>query len=96
MIDESLFQEASEGQLYDALREALAEIAPLQKAREYAAVLARLAALREPVDRFFDEVLVMADDEKLKQNRLALLANLREPFHSVADISRLSVTQTAR
>jgi len=95
-IDESLFQDASEKRLYDALCDALTDIAPLQQSREYAAVLARLAALREPVDRFFDEVLVMADDERLKRNRLALLAGLREPFHSVADVSRLAVTQKGR
>jgi glycyl-tRNA synthetase beta chain len=68
-------------------------VEPLQVSRDYAGVLARLAELRGPVDRFFDEVMVMADDEALKRNRLALLSQLREPFRSVADISRLSVTK---
>jgi glycyl-tRNA synthetase beta chain len=92
-VEESLLKEAAERELYDALREALAVVEPLQVSRDYAGVLARLAELREPVDRFFDEVMVMADDEALKRNRLALLAQLREPFHSVADISRLSATK---
>lgn len=92
-VEESLLHEAAERELYDALREALAVVEPLQVSRDYAAVLARLAELKGPVDRFFDEVMVMADDEALKQNRLALLSQLREPFHSVADISRLSVTK---
>ncbi|MGL5485191.1 MAG: DALR anticodon-binding domain-containing protein, partial [Shewanella sp.] len=51
--------------------------------------LTRLAALREPVDTFFNEVMVMADDEALKANRLALLNNLRNLFLQVADISLL-------
>lgn len=93
-IDESLLQESAERDLYEALRAALVVVEPLQGSRDYAAVLARLADLKEPVDRFFDEVMVMADDEDLKNNRLALLARLREPFHSVADISRLSVAKS--
>jgi len=93
-VDESLFQESAERDLYAALRAALVVVEPLQGSRDYAAVLARLAGLKEPVDRFFDEVMVMADDDELKNNRLALLARLREPFHSVADISRLSVAKS--
>ena len=83
-------QEAAEIDLYAALCDALVAVKPLQGSRDYAAVLTRLADLKEPVDRFFDEVMVMAEDEGLKKNRLALLARLSEPFHSVADISRLS------
>ena len=89
-LDEALLQEDAEKALWAALGKALEDVRPMQSERRYAAVLARLADLREPVDRFFDEVMVMADDEELQRNRLALLAQLREPFHSVADISRLS------
>jgi glycyl-tRNA synthetase beta chain len=89
-VEESLLQEAAEIDLYAALCAALVAVKPLQGSRDYAAVLTRLADLKEPVDRFFDEVMVMAEDEGLKKNRLALLARLSEPFHSVADISRLS------
>jgi glycyl-tRNA synthetase beta chain len=92
-INVALLQESAEKQLFDALDEALADVRPLQESREYAAVLARLARLKDPVDRFFDEVMVMTDDEALKTNRLALLSRLREPFHSVADISRLSASR---
>ncbi|MGU3841835.1 DALR anticodon-binding domain-containing protein, partial [Vibrio diabolicus] len=49
----------------------------------------KLADLREPVDAFFDNVMVMADDEALKKNRLTLLNNLRNLFLQVADISVL-------
>jgi glycyl-tRNA synthetase beta chain len=59
--------------------------------RAYAEVLNELADLRDPVDRFFDDVMVMADDEAIKNNRLALLGELRALFLDVADISRLSI-----
>jgi glycyl-tRNA synthetase beta chain len=59
--------------------------------RNYAAALNELADLRDPVDRFFDDVMVMADDEGIKNNRLALLGELRALFLDVADISRLSI-----
>jgi glycyl-tRNA synthetase beta chain len=93
-VQESLLLEEAEVDLYAALREAMRAVEPLQGARDYAAVLTRLALLKDPVDRFFDEVMVMAEDEDLKQNRLALLARLREPFRSVADISRLSAAKS--
>lgn len=93
-VDESLLLESAEQSLYSSLLSALDAVGPLQEQRNYAAVLARLAALKAPVDRFFDEVMVMAEDEALKQNRLALLSRLREPFHSVADISRLSTAKS--
>lgn len=94
VVEESLLLESAEVALFAALGDALLAVRPLQSARDYAAVLARLAQLKEPVDRFFDEVMVMADDDGLKRNRLALLAQLREPFHSVADISRLSAAKS--
>jgi glycyl-tRNA synthetase beta chain len=50
-----------------------------------------LADLRDPVDRFFDEVMVMADEDAVKDNRLALLGEIRALFLDVADISRLSI-----
>ena len=59
--------------------------------RDYTAALAELATLREPVDRFFDDVMVMSDNEATKNNRLALLTELRALFLDVADVSRLSI-----
>ena len=58
---------------------------------DYGAALALLAGAREPVDRFFDEVMVMVDDPALRANRLALLTRLHALMNGVADISRLSV-----
>ena len=57
--------------------------------RQYKEALANLADLREPVDAFFEHVMVMADDEALKNNRLALIAELRSLFLGIADISLL-------
>ena len=62
---------------------------PLLAAKDYTAALSKLAALRAPIDAFFDNVMVMADDAELKANRLRLLAQLRDLFTSVADISVL-------
>ena len=59
--------------------------------KAYADVLNTLADLRDPVDRFFDDVMVMAENENVKNNRLALLSELRALFLDVADISRLSI-----
>jgi glycyl-tRNA synthetase beta chain len=61
--------------------------------RNYMAVLAALATLREPVDGFFDGVLVMADNLEIRENRLALLYSLRQLFLNVADISHLVVSK---
>ena len=52
--------------------------------------LQKLAQLREPVDEFFDQVMVMADDQAIRDNRLALLFSLRQLFINVADISQLA------
>ena len=64
---------------------------PLLDDGNYTEALKELAGLRAPVDRFFDDVMVMVDDESLKNNRLALLGELRALFLDVADISRLSI-----
>ncbi len=90
-IGEKLLEEDAERALYDALVAAEATVRPLLDARDYTQALRELAALREPVDRFFDDVMVMADDDAVRTNRLALLGGLRALFLDVADISRLSI-----
>lgn len=90
-ISKKLLDEEAERALYDALVSAEATVRPLLDERGYTRALRELAALREPVDRFFDDVMVMADDEAVRTNRLALLAGLRALFLDVADISRLSI-----
>lgn len=85
-VSEQLLQENAEKTLAKALDSAKAEFSALSN---YSDKLKSLASLKQPVDDFFDQVMVMADDEALKNNRLALLATLRELFLDVADISLL-------
>lgn len=88
-IDQALLHEPAEQTLASAISEAEQAVAPLAAERQYSAALERLASLREPVDRFFDEVLVNAEDAAVRANRYALLARLRGLFLGVADISLL-------
>ena len=88
-VDAGLLQQMEEKALADAINQVRDKTAPLAAKGDYAAVLEQLASLREPVDAFFDKVMVMAEDEALRNNRLALLSQLREQFLQVADISEL-------
>ena len=90
-VKTKLLADDAEKALYDALGKASETVQPMIEDRRYADALHELASLRVPVDTFFDDVLVMADDEALKNNRLALLGELRDLFLDVADISRLSI-----
>ena len=89
LIDPDRFESEAEVSLWRQLQQLSAGIEPLLAAQDYTAVLQALAGLRGPVDRFFDEVMVMAEDETLRHNRLALLARLQSLFLEVADISLL-------
>ncbi len=77
--------------MFAALGEARDDVRPMLDERRYTEALKRLATLREPVDTFFDDVMVMADDTAVRNNRLALLSELRALFLDIADISRLSI-----
>jgi glycyl-tRNA synthetase beta chain len=90
-VDEKLLQEPAELALFSALTSASDAVQPMLDEHRYTDTLRALASLREPVDLFFDDVMVMADDEALRNNRLALLGKLRALFLDVADISRLSI-----
>jgi len=80
----------AEQALHNALKNSREKVDPMLEQRRYAEILNELADLRDPVDRFFDDVMVMADDDDVRNNRLALLGELRALFLDVADISRLS------
>ncbi|WP_394167615.1 glycine--tRNA ligase subunit beta [Photobacterium piscicola] len=88
-INDSLLVETAEKELAQKVETVVATLAPVFAAGDYQQALTELASLREPVDAFFDNVMVMADDEQLKVNRLALLNLLRNQFLQVADISLL-------
>jgi len=88
-VDEALLQEQAEKDLFAALQ----TVAPKADAQfaegDYTASLQTLAALRTPVDAFFEHVMVNAEDPALKANRLGLLATLHEAMNRIADLSRL-------
>ncbi|HRJ51857.1 MAG TPA: glycine--tRNA ligase subunit beta [Candidatus Thiothrix moscowensis] len=88
-IHPGLLQLEAEQALAAAVQYQDNKVMPLFAAGEYEAALLSLAELREPVDKFFDDVMVMADDAALKNNRLALLNRLRGLFLRVADLSVL-------
>ncbi|TXR54696.1 glycine--tRNA ligase subunit beta [Reinekea thalattae] len=88
-VDSALFAESAETELFAALENVSQVVTESVQAANYTAALTELASLRDVVDRFFDDVMVNADDPKVRQNRLALLAKLRNLFMQVADISVL-------
>ena len=88
-VDESLLTETAEKALYQAILSAKETVKPLQDKADYQGVLTALTALASPLTEFFDNVMVNADDENLKNNRLALLGQVRTLFLSVADIGVL-------
>jgi len=92
-IDTGLFTEAAEIALNEALNQAKNECKPLIENKNYQETLARLAQLRPQVDGFFDDVMVMAEDTKVRDNRLALLSSLKASFDDVADVARLLIGQ---
>ena len=88
-VNTALLQESAEKSLAEVLASLESKLSPLFASGNYEAALFELASLQAPVDAFFDDVMVMADDEAVKQNRLALLNRLRNLFLQVADVSVL-------
>ncbi|MDP1886359.1 glycine--tRNA ligase subunit beta [Polaromonas sp.] len=88
--DPACFVESAESALFTALSEIAPKADAAFAAGDYTASLQALAALKAPVDAFFDSVMVNADDPALKANRLALLNQLHQTMNRVADISRLA------
>lgn len=90
-IDADLFEGHAESGLHGAIDAAIAATDPLLANRDYVGVLMRLAQLRPKVDGFFEAVMVMAEDPRVRGNRLALLKRLSDRFLAVADVSQLAV-----
>jgi glycyl-tRNA synthetase beta chain len=88
-VSEKLLSEPAEKALFAALASARAAITPALEQEDFAAAMQQMAALRVPVDAFFDAVKVNADDRQVRENRLNLLASLRATLHQVADFSRI-------
>jgi len=89
-IDASLFTEAAEIELDTCLSELTAKLTPMFESSDYRGALTLLASLQQPIDYFFDNVMVMAEEDAVRKNRLALLQKLRQLFLHIADISLLN------
>ena len=88
-VNADLLAEAAEQDLWKALESLRETVSDQIAGRDYVGAISELSTIKDAVDRFFDEVMVMADDEAVKQNRLALLNQIYQLFTQVADISRL-------
>jgi glycyl-tRNA synthetase beta chain len=88
-VNNGLLKLAAEKTLAEKVAAKELVVMPLFAARKYDDGLAELAVLKEPIDNFFDDVLVMDEDPAVRDNRLALLTRLRALFLQVADISFL-------
>ena len=91
MVKDTLdeFESPCEKNLAEALGSAQADSAPLLARGDYTQALCRLAALKDPIDAFFEGVMVLADDPRVRSNRLALVSRVALLFQATADISRL-------
>ncbi|RMX05070.1 glycine--tRNA ligase subunit beta [Corticibacter populi] len=89
-VNQGLLQEEAEKALYAALQAVAPQAQAAYAAGDYTASLQALAALKAPVDAFFDQVMVNAEDAALKANRLGLLKRLQQAMNQVADLSRLA------
>jgi glycyl-tRNA synthetase beta chain len=88
-VQTNLFENDAERELFAAVREAASKVQAEKRAGHYEQALERIAGLRKSVDRFFEEVMVMADEEAVRKNRLALLSELLREFTTVADFSEI-------
>lgn len=88
-VDNALLQETPEMELYEVLERTESTVTPMINEGRYSDALTTLSELKEPIDAFFDQVMVNAEDENIRHNRLNLLYRLRQLFLKIADISLL-------
>jgi glycyl-tRNA synthetase beta chain len=95
-VQQALFEHDAERDLYAQGREAASKVQAEKKAGRYDQALEHIAGLRKAVDRFFEEVMVMAEDEAVRRNRLALLSDILREFTTVADFSEIGADEASR
>jgi glycyl-tRNA synthetase beta chain len=88
-VDETLFEKDVERELYATVRKAASKVNEDKRAGKFLEALEEIAGLRKVVDRFFEEVMVMAEEEVVRKNRLALLSEILREFTTIADFSEL-------
>ncbi len=91
-VDPSLLVEEAERNLMEAYTTVAASVLPLLGGKEYAQALVEMLALKEPINRFFESVMVMAEDEAIRRNRLHLLTKIAQLFLQIGDISKMFVS----
>ena len=89
-VAEDLFEEKSESSLHSACQQVTRQVSENLHNKDFDGALLKVAALKKPVDIFFDDVMVMAEDRALRNNRLALLRQVAELFDQFADFSRIA------
>jgi glycyl-tRNA synthetase beta chain len=95
-VRSELFKEDAERDLHSHAASAIQEVEQQKKAGRYREALQGIAALRPAVDRFFDEVMVNADDEEIRKNRLTLLSGLLSEFSTLADFSEIVTAEQGK
>ena len=88
-VDPAAFVEAVEGQLYQAFSRVQAETGPRLAAGQYLESLRVIATLRQPIDDFFTGVMVMVEDDRVRNNRLAMLKAISDYIAAIADLSKI-------
>jgi glycyl-tRNA synthetase beta chain len=88
-LDPATLTEDSEQALATSLPNVAAKVRQLREQKNYTAALTEISRLRQPIDLFFDKVMVMVDDERVRSNRLALLQTLSQEFSTIADFSEI-------
>ena len=89
VVDENLLQEPAEKELFEIFQAIRKDSEPYLLEKEYGKALSVMLRMKEPVDAFFDEVMVMVDDQPLRQNRLNLLGAIAQLFLQVGDFSKM-------
>ena len=94
-VNAELFESSAERELHSSVREAASKVESLKRGGKYREALDVIAGLRPVVDKFFDGVMVMAEKEAVRNNRLALLAELLRDFTTIADFSEIGGEERA-
>ncbi|MFQ5428418.1 MAG: glycine--tRNA ligase subunit beta [Thermodesulfobacteriota bacterium] len=89
--DEAIFSDEAESALFTAARGLAPLLEELARNGDYKGLFEALASIKTDIDRFFDDVMVMVENESIKTNRLLLLSSVRELYFQIADISRLTL-----
>jgi glycyl-tRNA synthetase beta chain len=92
-VDATLFESSEEGRLFKVYRDVQNKVGELFEGERYRDALTEIVKLKEPIDTFFDRVMVMAEEREIRENRLALLGGIVNLFMNIADFSRIATSR---